>query len=127
MQWGAASCLNWIVHDTAMSTPVLCSHWHDASHLCLGGPLPLLAVYRDIAPLCNMDARGWPLGGVASILSVYLGGPRFNPNFTTNEKEKNRICRCSDNELLKMGVDPSSEKLYGAYVKNILDSGQLLP
>jgi len=36
IQWGAAWFLKGIVNDTAVSTPVPCSLWHDIFHLGLG-------------------------------------------------------------------------------------------
>jgi hypothetical protein len=38
IQWGAAWFPKGIVNNTAISTPVLCSPWHDTFHLGLGRP-----------------------------------------------------------------------------------------
>ena len=41
--WSGVRCPEDIVYDTAITTPVSCSHWHDASFLEL---LPLIAICR---------------------------------------------------------------------------------
>jgi len=40
IQWGAAWFSKGIVNDTAISTPVPCSPWHDTFHLGMGRPEP---------------------------------------------------------------------------------------
>jgi len=40
IQWSAAWFPKGIVTDTAISTPVPCSPWHDTLHLGLGRPVP---------------------------------------------------------------------------------------
>jgi len=40
IQWSAAWFPKGIVNDTAISTPVPCSLWHDTLHLGLGRPVP---------------------------------------------------------------------------------------
>jgi hypothetical protein len=61
IQRGAAWCPEGIVNDTAITTPVPCSPWHDASHLGLGEPLPLLAAYRRYPPSATgtMEVGFW--------------------------------------------------------------------
>jgi hypothetical protein len=60
IQWGAAWCPKGIVSDTAITTPVPCSPWHDASHLGFGGP-ESCSPPKDITPLHS--AKGWILEG----------------------------------------------------------------
>jgi len=40
IEWGSARFSKGIVNDTAVSTPVSCSPWHDTFHLGLGIPEP---------------------------------------------------------------------------------------
>ena len=47
---GCCWCPKEIVDDTAITIPVSCSPRHDALHHGLGGPMPLLAVYRRYPP-----------------------------------------------------------------------------
>jgi len=49
-------------HNTGLTTQASRTSQHNTSHLGLGGPLPMLAVYRRF-PLCDIDAKGWLLEG----------------------------------------------------------------
>jgi hypothetical protein len=57
---GAACCPKGIISNTAITTPVPCSPWHDASHLGFGGP-ELCLPSMDVTPLCDKDTKGWIL------------------------------------------------------------------
>jgi len=60
-------------HNTGITTQASCSPQHNTLHLSLGGPLPMLAIYRRFA-LCDIDAKGWILErsqiGKLDLLSV---------------------------------------------------------
>jgi hypothetical protein len=60
--WVAAWCPEGIVSDTAITTSVSCSPWHDTSHLGFGGPEHCLPS-KAVTPLRNEDAKGFILEG----------------------------------------------------------------
>jgi hypothetical protein len=64
--WGAARCLEGIIYDIAITTPVPCSPQDDTSHLDLSGPEPCLSS-KDVTPLHNKDAKGWILEGCTTL------------------------------------------------------------
>jgi hypothetical protein len=74
IHWGAAWCPEGIVN--AITTPVPCSPWHDASHLGLGEPLRLLTAYRRYK---IGDVRGWILEGYVEVSLGSNENSRTNP------------------------------------------------
>jgi hypothetical protein len=52
-------------NDTAITTPVPCSPWHNTSHLGFRGP-------EMSPPPHNEDAKGWILEGYITYVSVHI-------------------------------------------------------